>query len=224
MVVERGGDMAWYQGPTLLETLESLEPVRTAAALPFRFSVQLVQRTAGGRSYLGRVVSGVVKAGDEVVVLPSRRQVAVAGVRNFGGELEAAQAGDSVALTLAQETDVTRGDLFAAASNPPRVAQVLHSTLVWLATEPLVKGGRYLLKSATRTVRAKVTAIRERMDVQTLAAEPVVGRVALNDIVRATLSAQQPLAVDAYRENRGTGAFILIDETTNQTIAAGMIE
>ena len=224
MVVERGGDMAWYQGPTLLEMLESLEPVRTAAALPFRFSVQLVQRAAGGRSYLGRVVSGVVKAGDEVVVLPSGRRVAVAGVRNFGGELEAAQAGDSVALTLTQETDVTRGDKFAAASNPPRVAQALDATLVWLAAEPLVKGGRYLLKSAARTVRAKVAAVRERIDVQTLRAEPATGRVVLNDIVRVTLSAQQPLAADAYRENRGTGAFILIDETTNQTIAAGMIE
>jgi sulfate adenylyltransferase subunit 1 len=224
MVVERGGDMAWYQGPTLLEMLESLEPVRTAAALPFRFSVQLVQRAAGGRAYLGRVQSGIVRAGDEMVVLPSGRRVAVASVRGFEGERESAQAGDSVALTLAEETDVTRGDLIAAASNPPRVSQVIEATLVWLVAEPLVNGGRYLLKGATRTVRAKVTAIRERVDVQTLTAEPVVGRVALNDIVRATLSAQQPLAVDAYRENRSTGAFILIDETTNQTIAAGMIE
>ena len=223
MVVERGGDMAWYQGPTLLEALESLEPARTAAALPFRFPVQLVQRTAVGRAYLGRVQSGTVRAGDEVVVLPSGRCAAVASVRAFEGERESARAGDSVALRLAEETDVTRGDLIAAASNPPRVSQVIEATLVWLAAEPLVKGGRYFLKSTARTVRARVTAVRERIDVQTLTAEPAVGRVALNDIVRVTLSAQQPLAVDAYAENRSTGAFILIDESTNQTVAGGMV-
>jgi sulfate adenylyltransferase subunit 1 len=223
MVVERGRDLAWYQGPTLLETLESLEPVRTAAALPFRFSVQLVQRVAGGRAYLGRVQSGRVRAGDEVVVLPSGRRVAVAGVSEFEGERESAQAGDSVALRLAEETDVTRGDLIAAASHPPRVSQLLDAALVWLAAEPLVKGGRYLLKSASRTVRAKVQEVRERMNVQTLAAEPATGQIALNDIVRVTLSAQQPLAVDAYRDNRSTGAFILIDESTHQTVAGGML-
>lgn len=128
-----------------------------------------------------------------------------------------------MALRLAEETDVTRGDMIAAASHPPRVSQVLEATLVWLAAEPLVKGGRYLLKSASRTVRAKVAAVRERMNVQTLAAEPATGQIALNDIVRVTLSAQQPMAVDAYRENRGTGAFILIDESTNQTVAGGML-
>jgi sulfate adenylyltransferase subunit 1 (EFTu-like GTPase family) len=103
------------------------------------------------------------------------------------------------------------------------VSQALEATLVWLAVEPLVMGCRYLLKSASRTVRAKVTAVRERINVQTLAAEPATGRIALNDIVRVTLSAQQPLAADAYRDNRGTGALILIDESTNQTVAGGML-
>jgi sulfate adenylyltransferase subunit 1 len=223
MVVERGSNIAWYDGATLLETLESLEPVRTAAALPFRFSVQLVQRTGAGRAYLGRVQSGVVRAGDEIVVLPSGRRAVVAEVRGFDGEMESAQAGDSVALKLAEETDVTRGDLFATAGQPPRVSQVIEATLVWLSAEPLVKGGRYLLKSAARTVKAKLTAVRERVDVQTLAVEPPAGRVGLNDIVRVTISAPQALAVDAYRENRGTGAFILIDEITHQTVAGGMV-
>jgi sulfate adenylyltransferase subunit 1 len=223
MVVERGGNIAWHDGPTLLETLESLEPVRTAARLPFRFPVQLVQRTPAGRAYLGRVESGTVRAGDELAVLPSGRRVTVASVRGFHGELESAQAGDSVALTLSEETDVVRGDLLAAAARPPRVSQSIDATLVWLGAEPLVKGGRYLLKSATRTVTAKIAALRERVDVQTLAAEPAAGRIALNDIARVTITAQQPLAVDAYRENRSTGAFILIDEITHHTVAGGMV-
>jgi len=105
MVVKRSDNMAWYQGPTLLEALEALEPVRAAAALAFRFPVQLVQRTGGGRAYLGRIQSGVVRVGDEVVVLPSGRRVAVAGVRTFEGASDTAQAGDSVALQLAEETD-----------------------------------------------------------------------------------------------------------------------
>jgi sulfate adenylyltransferase subunit 1 len=223
MVVERGTGMPWYRGPTLLELLESLEPVRSAAASPLRFSVQLVQRSANGRAYLGRVLSGVVRPGDEVVVLPSGRRVEVSDVRNFGRKLDSAQAGDSVALSLAQETDVARGDLFAAASSPPRVAQTLHATLVWLATEPLVRDGRYLLKNGARTVRARIAATGERVDVQTLNVQPLAGHVTLNDIVRVTLSAQQPLAVDAYSVNRGTGAFILIDERSNQTVAGGMV-
>ena len=223
MVVERGGNLGWYDGPTLLEMLELLEPVRAAQTLPLRFPVQLVQRNAGGRLYLGRVQSGTVRAGDEIVVLPSGRRVAIAGVYGSRGELDSAQAGDSISLKLAEETDVTRGDLFAAVAHPPRVSPVVEGTLVWLGAEPLVKGGRYLLKSATRTVKAKVTAVRERIDVQTLAAEPASGPVALNDIVRVTLAAQQPLAVDAYRENRSTGAFILIDEVTHQTVAGGMV-
>jgi sulfate adenylyltransferase large subunit len=223
MVVERGDNMAWYQGATLLEALEVLEPLHPAAALPFRFPVQLVQRTAGGRAYLGRVQSGVVSVGDEVIVLPSGRRVAVADVRTFSGPVATARAGDSVALQLAEETDVVRGDLIAASAAPPRASRVIDATLVWLAAEPLVKGGRYLLKSGARTVRARIAAVRERIDVLTLSSQPATGRVALNDVVRATLSAQHPLAIDAYTDNRGMGAFILIDEATYQTVAGGMV-
>jgi sulfate adenylyltransferase subunit 1 len=223
MVAERGSNTPWYPGPTLLEILESLEPARNAAALPFRFPVQLVQRTVAGRAYLGRVQSGTVRRGDEVIVLPSGRRVVVAGVHGFEGELDQAQAGDSIALKLVEETDVARGDLLAAVTNPPRVSPVVEATLVWLDVEPLVKGGRYLLKSAARTVKAKVIAVKERVDVQTLAAEPSTGRVGLNDIVRVTIAAQQPLVVDSYRGDRGTGAFILIDEVTHQTAAGGMV-
>jgi sulfate adenylyltransferase subunit 1 len=223
MVVERGDAQPWYHGPTLLEILESIEPVRAAAVLPLRFPVQLVQRTGHGRTYLGRVQAGRVRAGDAVLALPSGRRVVVAGVQALAGELDGAQAGDSVALTLAEEIDLARGDLIADTAHPPRVTKQFDATLVWLATEPLVKGAGYLLKSAGRTVRARVTGFGDHVDVQTLDARPAGERIALNDIVRVTLTTQQPVAVDAYRVNRGGGAFILIDEVTNQTVAGGMV-
>lgn len=224
MVVARGDAMPWHEGPTLLEILDAIEPVRTAAALPLRFTIQLVQRTASrGRAYLGRVQSGVVQRGDEVTAFPSGRRVVVAGIHTLEGERAAAQAGDSVALTLSEEIDLARGDLIADAVEPPRLTQKIDATLVWLADEPLVKGTGYLLKTASRTVRARVTAFGDRVDVQTLAAQLPSKRIALNDIVRATLTAQQPVAVDDYRANRSGGAFILIDEATNQTVAGGMI-
>ena len=223
MVVDRGDAQPWYRGPTLLEVLESIEPVRSAADLPLRFPVQLVQRTGRGRSYLGRVQSGRVRAGDAVLALPSGRRVVVAGVRAFESEIDEAQAGDSVALTLAEEIDLARGDLIAGVDQPPRLTQLLDATLVWLSAEPLVKGAGYLLKTTSHAVRARVSGFGDHIDVQTLDARPAAKRIGLNDIVRVTLTAQQPVAVDAYRANRGGGAFILIDEVTNQTVAGGMV-
>ncbi len=224
MVVERGSAMTWYEGPTLLETLEALEPIGTAAARAFRFPVQLVQQTAGGRAYLGRVASGTVHQGDELVALPSGLSVTVAAIRAVAGVSDAAQAGDSIALTLAEDIDISRGDMLASAQHRPVVSKVFEAVLVWLAVEPLVKGARYLLKYASRTVRARIPAVNSRVNVQTLETEePAAGRVALNDIVHVTVALQHSLAVDAYRECRGTGAFILIDEATNQTVAGGMI-
>ena len=223
MVVERGPAMPWYTGPTLLETLEALEPVGTAAARALRFPVQLVQRSAGRRTYLGRVAAGTVRKGDELVALPSGRFATVAGIRAAAGESHSAQAGDSIALTLSEELDISRGDMLVSAQHPPSVSRAFEAALVWLAAEPLVKGGRYLLKHASRTVRARITAVNGRVNVQTLETEPVAGRVVLNDIVRVAIASQQPLAVDTYRECRATGAFILVDEATNRTVAGGMI-
>ena len=224
MVVVRGEAMPWYQGPTLLEMLEAIEPVRNAAVLPLRFPVQMVQRTtARGRAYLGRVQSGIVRRGDEIVVLPSRRRVAVSGIHVLEGERDCAQAGDSVALTLSEEIDLVRGDLIADAVEPPQLTQKFEATLVWLADEPLARGAGYLLKTASRTVRARITGFGERVDMETLGAQGPSRRIALNDIVQVTMTTQQPVAVDAYRVNRGTGAFILIDEVTHQTVAGGMV-
>ncbi|MBX3664732.1 MAG: sulfate adenylyltransferase [Burkholderiales bacterium] len=223
MVVDRGDALSWYAGPTLLDILESIEPVRSDISQPLRFPVQLVQRSGRGRAYLGRVRSGRVSAGDTVLALPSGRRVRVAGVHAHAGELAEAQAGDSVALTLGEEIDLARGDLIAGVEGAPRLVQQFDATLVWLSAEPLVKGAGYLLKSGTRTVRARVSAFGEHIDVQTLEARPAAKRIVLNDILRVTLTAQQPLPVDAYRVNRGGGAFILIDEVTHQTVAGGMV-
>jgi sulfate adenylyltransferase subunit 1 len=223
MVVERGANLAWYKGPTLLEALEAVDAADTAAALPLRFPVQYVGR-GGARRYLGRVASGVVRPGDEVIVLPSGQRTRVAAVALLDEARAGASAGDSVALELEHELDIARGDMLADAARPPRAAKAFEARLCWLATEPLVPQGRYLLKHTTLTVKAKFASINYRVDVLTLATESFKGQVKMNDIVHAALVAQQPLFVDPYARNRVTGAFILIEEATNQTVAAGMIE
>ena len=223
MVVERGGAMDWYQGPTLLELLESLQPAQVVAARPFRFAVQLVRRAGGERRYLGRVASGTVSAGEEVAVLPSGRCTRISAIHTHAGLREDARAGDSVSLALADELDVSRGDVIGRAAEMPRVAHTLEATLVWLAAEPLDPRGRYLLKHTTRTVRAKVAAVNYVMDVNAL--EPRFGApaLAMNDIGHVALDLAQPVFADPYTEDRATGAFILIDAHSHHTVAAGMV-
>jgi sulfate adenylyltransferase large subunit len=224
MVVERGAHLGWYHGPALLELLETLEPAQDEVEQPFRFPVQLVQRYDGTRAYLGRVASGIVRAGEEVVALPSGRRTLVSGIRTLEGARESALAGDSVALLLGDEIDLARGDLLGCTQRPPRSAKSFEARLVWLAGEPLVPGGRYLLKHTTRTVRAKVSAANSKVDVETLERRDPGERIGMNDIAHVALAVQQPIFCDPYRSDRGTGAFILIDEATNRTVAAGMIE
>jgi sulfate adenylyltransferase subunit 1 len=223
MVVERGNRLDWYRGPTLLAALEAVDARTLNTALPFRFPVQYVAR-GNARNYLGRVAAGTVKAGADVIVLPSGRRTRVKKISVLDHAVGAAAAGDSVALQLEDELDVSRGDMIADAGRPPRVAKAFEAKLCWLAGEPLAPRGRYLLRHTTRTVKAKFTSIDYRIDVQTLAQTPMEGEVRMNDIVHATLIVQQPVFVDAYATDRATGAFILIDEATNQTVAAGMIE
>ncbi len=223
MVVERGANLGWYEGPTLLELLESLDPVHEALARPLRFAVQGVRRAGTLRHYVGRIASGALRAGDEILALPAGRRVRVAEIGAFDGPRAAAAAGDSIALALDTEIDLARGDLLADPAQPPRVARWFDATLVWLAAEPLAAHGRYLLKHTTRTVRARVGHVHHRIEVETHAPGEAGGTLALNDIARATLAVQQPLFCDAYAHNRATGAFILIDEASQQTVAAGMV-
>ena len=211
MVVDRGERLGWYQGPTLLEHLESLAAgTDIAAAGPLRFPVQLVSKPLGAlpRGYMGRIESGHVIAGAEVATYPGGRRTRVRQILAHGGARELAVAGDSVTLVLADDIDLTRGDLIADAAQPPREARELEATLVWLAQEPLREGGRYLVQQGARRAPARVSA---------------GSAVALNDIARARLALHVPLFVDAYAAVRASGALILIDEASNQTVAAGLV-
>jgi sulfate adenylyltransferase large subunit len=212
MVVERGEALDWYRGPALLEHLETL-PAGTeqAAAGPLRFPVQLVARPVAGapRGYMGRIESGHLLAGAEVLVLPSGRRTRVRQIVAHGAERELAFAGDSITVVLADELDIARGDLIVDAAAPPRECRALDVQLVWMDYEPLRPGGRYLVQQAARRVPAKVDSPR---------------LVVLNDVAPVKLTLQAPLYVDPYEQVRATGALILIDETTNRTVAAGLVQ
>ncbi len=227
MVVDRGERLGWYSGPTLLELLESIETApKTAAALPLRFPVQLVQRTPErGRTYLGRIASGAIAAGQPHTRAPGRMCPPASKAIYRGAEaVHRASAGDSIAIALSDEIDIARGDLFSRPRTRAARDARLEATLVWLSGDALRPGGRYLVRHTTRTLKARLARIDHLIDIGTLAPVPPAGPIGANSIVRAALTAQQPFAFDAYRADRSTGAFILIDETTNQTVAAGLLE
>ncbi len=226
MVVQRGARLGWYHGPALLERLESLpSSAERAAAGPLRFPVQLVSRPQGEvpRGYMGRLESGHLLAGAEIVALPSGRRARVRSILVHGAEREIAVAGDSVTLVLAEALDIARGDLIVDPLRPPREARSLEATLVWMDREPLRPGGRYLLQHGARRTLCRITGVQQRVDIATLEDRAMEGSVGTNDVVRATLQVQAPLFVDAYEDVRVTGSFILIDEATNQTAAAGLL-
>ncbi|HVN13833.1 MAG TPA: GTP-binding protein [Kineosporiaceae bacterium] len=210
----------WYAGPTLLEHLETVEagPERTRS---LRFPVQYVVRAPeqGYRGYAGRVAGGAVRPGDPVVVLPSGARTAVAAVETYDGPLESAEEGRSVVLRLADDVDVARGDLLAPAADPPALTRAFEATVCWLADEPLGPR-RYLLKHTARTTRA-VVEVTGVLDVTTAALGPASG-LSLNDLGRVRLRTAEAVALDDYAANRRTGAFILIDEASGATVAAGM--
>jgi sulfate adenylyltransferase subunit 1 len=225
-VVERGGNAPWYQGPALLEALEALNVEDDdAARRPLRFPVQLVSRPGAGdaRRYSGTLASGVLLPGTEVQVLPSGQRTVVREIATFDGSRPAAAGGDAVTLRLSHELDVSRGDMLVDVRRPPRAVKALRATICWLAQTPLELAGRYLLKHTTRTVKARVAAVNDRLDIHTLE-RAAPGPVGMNDIAQISLSLNQPVFCDPYRENRATGSFILIDELTHQTVAAGLIE
>jgi sulfate adenylyltransferase subunit 1 len=226
MVVGRGAALDWFAGPTLLERLETLDSaVEEAAAGPFRLPVQLVSRPQGeaARGYLGRIESGSIAAGDEVQVLPSGRRTRVREIRNHDGLLDFASAGDSITLVLADDIDIARGDLIAGVHKAPREARALDATLVWLDAEPMRAGARYFVQQATRRTLGRVQEVLAHLDVHTLVEQPSAAAVQVNDIVRSRIVLQSPFFIDAYSSVRATGSFILIDEATNRTVAAGML-
>jgi bifunctional enzyme CysN/CysC len=224
-VLERSDAMPWYEGPALLEQLEQVEVdedrMRTA---PFRLAVQWVNRPDPDfRGFAGTIAGGTVRPGDRVVVLPSGRESSVARITTYGGEQDAAVAGEAVTLVLADEIDVSRGDVIADAEAAPGVSDVLQATVVWMGEEPLLPGRDYLLRIGTRTVRATASPLKHKLDIDTF--EPIPARqLALNEIGVVDLELDRPVAWDAYRDNRDTGAFILIDRLTNGTVGAGLVQ
>jgi sulfate adenylyltransferase large subunit len=221
-VVERSAAMDWYRGPTLLEFLESA-PAATADGGSLRMPVQYVIRAGEQRAYAGQLAGGTVRVGDEVVVLPSGLSSRVSAVEGPSGPLDSASAPLSVALSLEDELDVGRGALICPPAERPVAARELDATVCWLGESPARVGGRYLVKHTTRCERARLEAVRETLDVATLTGKPGGDSLGLNDIARVSLRCASELTFDPYAQNRWTGAFILIDEATNDTVGAGMI-
>jgi sulfate adenylyltransferase large subunit len=224
-VVDRSAQMPFYAGPTVLELLEAVPIDADRNLTDFRFPVQLVLRPSlSYRGYAAQIASGVVRPGDEVMVLPSRKTSRVVAIDAAGEELPIAFAPMSVALRLADEIDVSRGDMLVHPGNAPRATQRFDATVVWLHERPLDRAKSYLLKHTTQTVRAEVESVGFKVDLETLEHVAVPEqRLGLNEIGRITVSSHRPLFVDPYETNRATGAFILIDSLTNDTVAAGMI-
>jgi sulfate adenylyltransferase large subunit len=226
-VVERSTNMDWYGGAPLLYHLEHvvIAPDRNLADV--RFPVQYVIRPISEdhhdyRGYAGQVAGGVLRPGDEVVVLPSGQRTRIRAIDSFEGEREVAYPTMSVTLRLEDELDVSRGDMIVGAEDPPIVARELDAMVCWMGSRPLQPGGRYALRHSTREARAIVDTLECRVDVATLAHEPAE-ELALNEIGRVHVRCSVPLMVDRYRRNRATGSFILVDETSNDTVGAGMI-
>lgn len=222
-VVDRGKHMGWYQGPPLLQVLESLPASRSADSGALRFPVQYVIRpNEAFRGFAGRVSGGRLARGAPVVALPSGITTAIRSILTFNGELQAANAGSSVAVTLEDEIDLGRGDLLASSDSPPQTASRLLANLVWLHADQMLPGKRFLLKHTTRTVRARVASIRRRVDVDSLS-ESDATALDVNDIASVVIETTQPLHFDPYQQNRTMGSFILIDPLHHSTVAAGMI-
>ncbi|PLR22188.1 adenylyl-sulfate kinase [Caulobacter zeae] len=214
---------AWFDGPILMDWLESVEVEDSLQAQPFRMPVQWVNRpNLDFRGFSGQLASGVVKPGDRVKVLPSGRESRVSRIVTLPGDLDQAVAGQSVTITLADEVDVSRGDVLVAADSPCAVAGQFEATLVWMDDEPLPPGRSYLLKIGARLVGASVTEIKHRVNVNTLE-HTAAKRLELNEIAHVNISLDQAIPFEAYADNRDLGGFILIDRISNRTVGAGLL-
>ncbi len=229
-VVEPSALMPWYDGPPLLELLEQVEVAYDHPDdKPARFPVQWVIRPSVGvavgdyRGYSGQLASGALRVGDEVAVLPAGGRTRIAGIDTYDGELEEAMAPMSLTLRLEDELDVSRGELICHPEEAPEVARELQADVCWMAEQPLRAGSRYVLKHTSRNATAVVDAIEDVIDVHTLERAAPPAELALNDIGRVHLRTSAPLVFDPYTSNRRTGSFILIDESSNGTVGAGMI-
>ncbi len=217
------GPMPWYEGPSLLELLESLPSAKDTRSAPFRFPVQRVLRPDHTfRGFAGQITSGTARPGDEIAVFPSGRAAKIERIATFDGDLKEAIAPLSVTLVLDRELDISRGDLISGVAAAPIVARGVKASLVWMDQRPLDLNRRYLIKHTSQTVPALVSSVDYRVNLSQLKREPAQV-LRMNDIGAVSLYLLRPIAVDLYRDNRGTGALILIDPETNATVAAGMV-
>ena len=228
-VVHRSANMAWYEGPSLLHHLEHVYIASDRNLIDARFPVQYVLRPRDDahhdyRGYAGTVAGGVLRVGDEVVALPSGLTTRIRGIDGPAGPRDEAFAPMSVAITLADDLDVSRGDMLCRVHNQPHMGQDIDVMLCWMSEKgTLGEGARLALKHTTRTARTVVKSLHYRLDVNTLHRDDTVSALGLNDIGRVSLRTTAPLFFDEYRRNRDTGSLVLIDEATDATVAAGMI-
>ncbi len=227
-VVERSQSMPWYQGPPLLYHLEHVHIASDRNLIDVRFPVQWVIRppsssVADYRAYAGQVAGGIIRAGDDVVVLPSGQRTTIAGIDTFEGPIGEAFPPMSVALRLTDDIDISRGSTIVRTHNQPTVSQRFECLICWMSEEPLSPRRRYIVKHTTRTAMVGKVDVRYRIDVETLRREESASTLGLNDLARVHLELSSPLVFDSYRRNRVTGSLIVIDEATNDTVAAGVI-
>jgi sulfate adenylyltransferase subunit 1 len=247
MLVDRGDNLDWYQGTTLMNLLENIVIDYDVNTTDFRYPVQWVCRVHGSdfgsditrkgglvstetagdiangfRGFMGRIEAGEIAVGDEITVLPSGRTSKVKEIVTYDGKLQRAYAPQSVTLTLEDEIDISRGDMFVNSGAKPQVAKEFEAMLCWLSETPLDKNRKYLVKHTTRTAKCLFSGIDYRVDVNTLE-QHSTATLNMNDIARVAMKVQQPLVFDSYATDRATGSFIVIDEATNNTVAAGMI-
>ncbi len=222
-VVTNSPHTPWYSGPPLMTLLETVYIGSDRNLEDFRFPVQVVLRpNLDYRGFAGTIASGIIRRGDEVMSLPSRKKSRVKSIVTFDGELEEAFAPQSVTLTLEDEIDSSRGDMLVRPGNVPKVDQRFEAMVVWMHEEPLVPGRQYLFKQTSKVVPGAVSTLRYRVDINTLHRQPAP-TLALNEIGRCSVTLTSPIAHDSYRRNRTTGGFIMIDRLTSATVAAGMI-
>jgi len=227
-VVERSTEMPWYGGLSLLEHLETVHIASDRNLIDFRFPVQLVIRPISSehhdfRGYAGNIASGVLQVGDEVVALPSGFSSHVVSIDGPDGPLPEAFPPESVVVRLEDDIDISRGDMLCRPNNRPIVGQDVSAMVCWMAERPLREGSTFAIKHTTRWARARVRSLQYRLDVNALHRDSRAAELELNDIGRIHLRTTAPLFYDEYRDNRQTGSFVLVDEQTNATVAAGML-
>jgi len=227
-VVTRSERMPWYDGPPLLAHLEQVDVAADRNFDEGRFPVQWVIRPNSTehhdyRGYAGQVAGGIWRPGDEVLVLPSGRRSRISRIDTYDGPVAEAFPPMSMTLLLEDDLDVSRGDLLCRPHDAPKAARAIEAVVCWMTDRPLTAGSRYAVKHTTRTARAVIDEVRDRLDVDTLRSDQAATELRLNDIGHVRLRTSAPLMVDPYRRNRATGSFVLIDEATNDTVGAGMV-